>query len=96
MIRRVEGKAHHQFVSVLEPHGEYNPSKEYTLGAESIITSVQTVKNDTLLLLVIKAAEQQFLIAINTTDGSESTESVSFDFDKNRYTLSSRFAVYAL
>lgn len=96
VIRRVEGKAHHQFVSVLEPHGEYNPSKEYTLGAESIITSVQTVKNDTLLLLVIKAAEQQFLIAINTTDGSESTESVSFDFDKNRYTLSSRFAVYAL
>ena len=56
----------------------------------------KTVKNDTLLLLVIKAAEQQFLIAINTTDGSESTESVSFDFDKNRYTLSSRFAVYAL
>jgi hypothetical protein len=66
------------------------------LGAESIITSVQTVKNDTLLLLVIKAAEQQFLIAINTTDDSESTKSVSFDFDENRYTLSSRSAVYAL
>ncbi len=96
VIRRATGSAHHRFISVLEPHGEYNPSKEYTLGAVSSISSLEPIEHTSLVLLKLVINQQHFLIAINNTKDVQNPEPVSFDFNNNPYTLSSRFAVYAL
>lgn len=53
-------------------------------------------KRDILLQRAVKTNKKQRLVAMNTLEGSESTTSVSFDFDEKRYTLRSRSAVYAL
>lgn len=91
-IRRVSGKTQHQFVSVLEPHGEYNPSKEYTLEATSKVTALALTQQGNLTLVRIEIAGSAYLIAINQQGKQDST----FSYQNNRYSLRGIFAVFAL
>ncbi len=50
-IRRVKGVNRHQFISILEPHGEYNPSKEYTLVAQSRLSALSHTQQGELTLI---------------------------------------------
>lgn len=95
-IRRVESKNKHQFISVLEPHGEYNPSKEYTLEASSKVTGLRHTQLDDLSLVHIDVANESYLVAINKTKNADNELNQSFNYQNQTYSLNGRFAVYVL
>jgi hypothetical protein len=92
-IRRVEGQKQHTFVSVLEPHGEYNPSKEYTLEAVSRVSELTYSTQGDLILVELNVKNTPYLVAINK---SQSAAKNDFTFKNKSFTLSDRLGVYAL
>ncbi len=69
-IQRVQDSKQHQFVSVLEPHGEYNPSAEYTLNATSKLQSLTYDSQDDISVIgfslqTTPSTTQQFVLAIS-------------------------------
>jgi hypothetical protein len=95
-IRRVVGKKQHQFLSVLEPHGEYNPSKEYTLGATSQLSHLELSNQDNILLLTIELTGKAYLIAIDRTDHKSGQKPQTINFKNQMFSLNGRLAVYVL
>ena len=96
VIRRVAGKKRHQFVSVLEPHGEYNPSKEYTLGAISRISDVSLSEQEALILVTLDFGEVKYLVAVNTATSADSDTEQSFNYQNLSYSLKGRLATYVI
>lgn len=92
-IRRVKQQKRHNFVSVLEPHGEYNPSKEYTLEATSRISSLIHTEQDDLSLVNITIANIQYLAVINH---SKDKLKHKFKYKNKSFSLNGRLAVYVL
>ncbi|WP_445426803.1 heparinase II/III domain-containing protein [Alishewanella sp. HL-SH06] len=93
-VRRVENSKQHHFISVLEPHGEYNPSEEYTLDAESQLTELGYSQQDELLLVYITIAGKSYLIAIN--QAAEGSVNQQFQYQHQSYVINGRLAVFAL
>ncbi len=92
-IRRVEGQKHHKFISVLEPHGEYNPSKEYTLEAVSRVTKLEYSQQGDLTLVEIDIKGKSYLVAINKAQNATNN---TFTFKNKEFTLNGRLGVYAM
>nr|AHW45238.1 OalS17 [Shewanella sp. Kz7] len=67
-IQRTNSKQH-RFVSVLEPHGEYNPSAEYTLNATSNLETLTYERQGDLSIVGFSVLSNQdstaFVLAIN-------------------------------
>jgi hypothetical protein len=95
-VRRVEGQKLHQFVSILEPHGEYNPSKEYTLEPTSRVSDLKLAQQNHLALLQIDIAGESFLVAINQALASSYKANQVFDYSGKTYSLDGRIAVYPI
>ncbi|MGI2169171.1 heparinase II/III domain-containing protein [Shewanella sp. MF05960] len=67
-IHRVTA-TNHTYVSVIEPHGEYNPAKEYTLDATSKVAKLIHYQQAELEAVQISFTDgQQYLLAINQTE----------------------------
>lgn len=94
-VRRVTRQQSHQFVSVLEPHGEYNPSKEYTLQAKSQVSEFNVEQQNELQLIQLTLAKTQYLVVINTTD-NEQKLNTEFTYKNQSYSLNGRLAVYEI
>lgn len=92
-IRRVSGEPSHRFVSILEPHGEYNPGKEYTLEAKSRLSALSIVQQGELTLVELHISGNAYLIAIN---GAQDVNSVTFSYQDQRFTLHDRLSVIGL
>ncbi|MDO6427587.1 heparinase II/III family protein [Thalassotalea sp. 1_MG-2023] len=89
-IYRKKASKQHTFVSVLEPHGEYNPSKEFTLEAQSKVTALHFKHENNISLLEITLANaSQYLLAVNEV-GTDKTE---FTYNNNDYQLDGRFTL---
>lgn len=95
-IRRVKDKVQHRFVSVLEPHGEYNPAKEYTLQAESLVTGLSYQQQEQLALVQLDRAGKSYLIAINKAPTELNQTPIHFKYLNDSYSLDKRFAVYVI
>ncbi|MEG3765516.1 heparinase II/III domain-containing protein [Alteromonas sp. 14N.309.X.WAT.G.H12] len=95
-IRRVSDTKAHTFISVLEPHGEYNPSKEYTLDATSKVTDLAYSKEGNVSLTKLTIADKQYLIAINHADPSAASIKTTFNYNNQDFALDGRLAVYAI
>lgn len=95
-VRRVKDKTQHSFVSILEPHGEYNPSKEYTLEATSKVTGLAYTQVNNITLIQVDIAGKSYLIAINKTNKTNNDIHQSFDYQQQSYALSGRLAVYLM
>lgn len=95
-IRRVKSRKQHQFVSVLEPHGEYNPSKEYTLEAQSQVKQVTHDQQDDVTLVTLHIADMRYLVAINQSTAEALAEQTHFEFQQTTYSLNGRLAIYVL
>lgn len=99
-VRRVQDKKQHQFVSVLEPHGEYNPSKEYTLEATSRVTGLELTSEGEISLVKISIAGNTYLVAINKVANKnnklESELQSKFTYQNKTFSLNGRLAVYVL
>ncbi|MBU3020565.1 heparinase II/III family protein [Aestuariibacter sp. A3R04] len=92
-IRRVSGVSSHRFVSVLEPHGEYNPGKEYTLNAQSRVSALKISRQNELTLVELHIAGKAYLIAIN---GAQHVNSVTFSYQDQGFTSHDRLSVFGL
>ncbi len=93
-IRRVNRTSQHRFVSVLEPHGEYNPSKEYTLNAVSQVSALDYSEQGSLSLIELTIEHKNYLIAINGNTEQQADSSTSFSYKNTQYTLDGRLGVY--
>ena len=92
-IRRVEGQKQHKFISVLEPHGEYNPSKEYTLEAVSRVTKLEYSQQGDLTLVELDIKGNSYLVAINKAQTSAKN---TFNYQNKEFTLNGRLGVYMM
>jgi len=92
-IRRVNGVNKHQFVSVLEPHGEYNPSKEFTLEAGSRVTGLDVSNLAELTLVSLEIAGLRYLVAINNAAKVAEKE---FTYQQDTYSFNGRLAIFLL
>jgi hypothetical protein len=70
LIQRVRATGGHVFVSVLEPHGEYNGSREYTTESSSAVSQMDHVSEAGLNIIRVK-----------TISGAVATVALSFDPD---------------
>ena len=70
LVQRVDGAGAHTFVSLLEPHGEYNGSREYATASSSAIATIERA-----------VAGSEVIVRIVTTDGKQRTVALSFDPD---------------
>ncbi|WP_218354819.1 alginate lyase family protein [Alteromonas lipotrueiana] len=95
-IRRVTQTQNHRFMSVLEPHGEYNPAKEYTLQATSQLQHMDYEIRDNLLLITLQLAEGNYLIAIHQGPAESAAKQTTFTFKQKDYSLDGRMAVYQM
>nr|WP_227006779.1 heparinase II/III family protein [Shewanella donghaensis] len=100
-IQRVSGAKQHQFVSVLEPHGEYNPSAEYTLSATSKLTSLNYQRQDDISVISFQMktasdTDSTYVLAINhqqTKIDAERNNKLtnSFAYNNKQYSFSGRY-----
>ncbi|KTF13949.1 heparinase II/III domain-containing protein [Pseudoalteromonas sp. H103] len=94
-IRRVDSAKQHKFISILEPHGEYNPSKEYTLEANSRVTALSYSEQDTLTLVNVDIKGKSYLVAINKAAQANPSKH-TFTYQNKAFTLNGRLGVYAM
>lgn len=93
-VRRVKHNKQHQFISILEPHGEYNPGKEYTLEAESKLTQLSYSQQGEVMVVNIVIAGISYLIAINQSeDGSIKQD---FQYQDQSFSINGRLAVFVM
>ncbi|MGO2477147.1 MAG: heparinase II/III domain-containing protein [Pseudoalteromonas sp.] len=89
-IQRVDSAKNHQFINVIEPHGEYNPSREYTLQATSRVKGLSSEKiGDIQVLEITLIDDQKILLAIN--QGKLEKAEKSFQYKDKTYSLTGRY-----
>ena len=94
IYRKKAAKAH-TFVSVLEPHGQYNPSKEFTVAAKSTIAAIEySIQGDIELLEISLVTDQRYLFAFNHT--VENKQNNTFTYQKNNFSFNGRFTLFEL
>ena len=68
------------YASVIEPHGEYNPTVEYTLGSHSQVKTVSHVSADTADYVRIETKDGQIIgLGMSANPDAEITHSVDVD-----------------
>ena len=73
------------FVSVIEPHGDYNPTQEYTIGSHSAVKSVSHFESGAAEFILIETKDGQFVgLGLGAEDNLSGTHSV----DVNGETIS--------
>lgn len=71
-ILRTHAASNATFVSVLEPHGEYNGAREFTVGSESQITDITHESTDDADLISIQSAAGDSLWVLIAHDADQS------------------------
>lgn len=96
-IARRDDVRSHTFLSVLEPHGEYNPSKEFTLEAESQVDVLAHQRKDDLELVTIgtKDGTTQLLAFNRNSDAADNVKN-AFVFGGKEYRFSGRAKLFQI
>jgi hypothetical protein len=90
-IQRKEDAKQHTFVSILEPHGEYNPSKEFTIDAVSKVSDLSYEKQPNIDVIKFTVDQQDFVLAINNLKAM--TKKATFIVNNKTIDLPGRFAL---
>ena len=94
-INRKPAAKNHTFVSVLEAHGEYNPSKEFTLAAVSNINKLSHQKeNDIDVVEIVFSDDIRYLLAFNTAKNNNTNQLNQFSFNGFKYQFNGRFKLF--
>jgi hypothetical protein len=93
-IHRVKDAQDHQFLSVLEVHGEYNGTAEYTKGAQSQLSelldlSAQVKDADVRLFGISFGDTERYLLAINEREVPADAQT-TFRYEGREYLLNGR------
>ncbi|WP_299269503.1 heparinase II/III family protein [uncultured Psychrosphaera sp.] len=90
-IHRVKDTKKHSFVSILEPHGEYNPSKEFTISATSKVSGLAHVDDDNVTAVLISFLDgKQWVLAYNKQSVTKAKRS-EFSLKGKKYTFSGQY-----
>jgi len=93
-INRKTKSKNHTFVSVLEPHGEYNPSKEFTIAAVSSVQTLSHQKIDNIdVVEIILSGNKHYLLAFNTIEKNQLN---TFSFNGSKYKFDGRFKLFEI
>lgn len=94
-ITRATDSKNHTFVSVLEPHGEYNPSKEFTIEATSKVTDVGYQKDNGIDLVIVSIIDgHKLILAFNANEIEDKTRQNSFTFAGKKQTFNGRYKLF--
>lgn len=94
-IYRRKGVKQHRFISVLEPHGQYNPSKEFTVAAKSTVATLShQIQGDIELMKIGLVTGQRYLLAFNRTVTEK--QSNTFTYQQNKFSFNGRFKLFEL
>lgn len=80
MLRRTDKDF--TFVNILEPHGEFNPTAEYTLDSYPTFESIKVIRSDenfSVVNLIGKKDINWFLFIVNDNPDKEAKHSLEFD-----------------
>ncbi|XQW87019.1 heparinase II/III domain-containing protein [Thalassotalea piscium] len=95
-IRRSQSK-NHTFVSVLEPHGEYNPSKEFTVEAVSKIQKLSHQQDNNIdILEIVLRGNKRYLLAFNSAENLTNHLVNTFSFNGASYQFDGRFKLFEI
>ncbi|TLU65846.1 alginate lyase family protein [Thalassotalea litorea] len=89
-IYRLEKAKNVDFVSLLELHGEYNPSKEYTLDAHSQLESLDYSVEDDVHVVRFKLAGSDAMLLAFVPEG-KSDQQVKFSFNGQSYKFKGQY-----
>lgn len=79
-IYRKSAAKEHTFVSVLEPHGEYNPSKEYTVLAKTRVATLNYEQKDGIDLVLLGLHNGlKYLVAINARTTTKTKTNLRYE-----------------
>lgn len=93
-ITRINESKQHTFVSLLEPHGEYNPAEEFTLEAAPKVNNLEYIKQGDIEIIKIEYSGAQYLLLINFS--ANASDSQSIKYNQQTYTLSGRTSLIEL
>ena len=89
-ITRKNDVRSHRFVSVIEPHGQYNPAKEFTISAETMIAKLNYLSRGSVDIVEIELKNQaSYLLAVNNKNSSNA----KFSYKNNDYQFDGRFTL---
>ena len=96
-INRKTKSKNHTFVNVLEPHGEYNPSKEFTIGAVSKVQKLshKKVKNIDVVAISLEG-NKRYLLAFNSAKNVKANQPNTFSFNGSTYQFDGRFKFFEI
>jgi hypothetical protein len=96
-IARRDNARKHTFVSVLEPHGEYNPSREFTLQAESQVAGIEHQRSGNLDLVAISLKNGSIqLLAFNSAKNVSADSENTFGFRGKNYAFNGRAKLFTI
>lgn len=81
------------FVSVIEPHGEYNPTVEYTLASHSHVKSVSHFEGGADEFIQIETKDGQF-VGLGLSDNTDASAAHSVDVNGETMTWSGPFKLF--
>ena len=92
---RVQDSREHQFINVLEPHGEYNGSKEFTINSHSQIQALSGLSTESVQVVALTHNQQSYLIAYAQELVANDSEH-TFEWEAQRFTFAGQVTVIAL
>ena len=100
LINRVQSTGNHQFLSMLEVHGEYNGSREFTINSKSQLQSLENIShlssNKTVTLVKATfAPDLSFVLAIANSANNENSKT-EFSLDGEAYEIKGNAHLFRL
>jgi len=77
-IQRIDHADNYTFTNIIEPHGEYNPSKEYTVSAVSSIKALHHTRIKDIDIIDITANNQRVILAISQNQSKNILHKISY------------------
>ncbi len=94
-INRKPQAKNHNFISVLEPHGEFNPSKEFTVSAVSSVKQLSHQKDNSIDIVELALTNGgRYLLAFNNAQGTKKNQLNTFSFNGSNYQFEGRFKLF--
>lgn len=93
-ITRTRSK-NHSFVSVFEPHGEYNPSKEFTHGALTSVKNITRKSEGDIQIITLELTNgESHLLAFNQQKNSAENIKNTFSYRDQFFEFTGRFKLF--
>lgn len=100
LINRIGNASNHQFLSVLEVHGEYNGSKEFTVNSKSQLSNLENIsqqvnQQNVSVIKVSFAPNLTYLLAISK-EAADKNSKTRFTYLNDEYEITGKAQLFRL